>query len=74
MPQAGKLFNTQVVVFITNGYKNELVALPCVLVYPSHRSDSNHRTAEQILIEFDNDEFHQHFPAYSKVYAVYPNI
>jgi len=67
-------FSTQVVVFITNSYKNELLSPPCLRVYSSHSSDSNQRTAEQIFIEFYIDEFHQHFPAYSKVYAVYPNI
>lgn len=67
-------FNTQVVVFIKNGYKNELVALLFVRACSSHSSDSNQGTDEQILIEFDIDGFHQHLPAYSKVHAVYPNI
>jgi len=53
---------------------NELVALLCVRLYSSHSSDSHQETSEQIFIEFDIDDFHQHFPAYSKVYAGYPNI
>jgi hypothetical protein len=67
-------FNTQVVVFIKDGYKNELVALLFVRACSSYSSDSNQGSDEQILIAFDIDGFHQHLPAYSKAHAVYPNI
>jgi len=60
--------------FIKDSYKNELVAVLYVHVCTLHSSDSNQGTAEQIFIEFDIDDFHQHLPAYSKVYAGYPNI
>ena len=66
-PQAGQTFSTQVIVFIKDSYKNELVALLCVRLCSSHSSDSNQWTAEQIFLEFDIDDFHQHLPAYSKI-------
>jgi FMN phosphatase YigB (HAD superfamily) len=71
---SGQTFSTQVVVSIEDSYKNELVLVLFVRACSSHSSDSNQRTNEQILIEFDIDGFHQHLPPYSKVYAVYPNI